>query len=118
MNGRPWWRYRTPTEGHAGVPLCGVGAPGVARQRGGVGERQALTPQNADRVIVAGERVERGGRGAGGKASGFFGMLRARAQSGKRRGRSAAHWCDETLATTATTLGFCGGAYFEGSNNE
>jgi hypothetical protein len=68
MNGRLCWRYRTPTERHAGVPLCGVGAPGVARQRSSVGERQALTPQNADRVIVAGERVE---RGAGEKAH-FF----------------------------------------------
>jgi len=40
-----------------------LGAPGVARERCGVGERQAWAPQAADRVIVAGDRVERGERG-------------------------------------------------------
>jgi len=56
----------------------------VARERGRVGERQALTPENADRVIVAGDRVARGERGAGEKAGffGVFGMLRARAELG------------------------------------
>ena len=52
-----------------------LGTPGVARERSPVGERQALTPENADRVIVAGERVARGERGAGEKA-GFFGVFR------------------------------------------
>src|SRR5215472_10404377 len=41
------------------------GAPGMACERGGVGERQALAPESADRVIVSGDRMEGGERGAG-----------------------------------------------------
>jgi hypothetical protein len=41
-----------------------LGAPREARERRGVGERQALAPQSADRVIVAGDRVQSRERGA------------------------------------------------------
>jgi len=63
-----------------------LGAAGVARQRGCIGERQALMPENADRVIVAGERVARGERGAGEKA-GFFAVFRQAACPGPARER-------------------------------
>jgi len=81
-----------------------LGAPGVARPCRGVGERQALTPEAIDRVIVAGDpvargerqvlapettdrvilvgdRVQGGERGAGGKAR-FFGGFRRAAHGG------------------------------------
>jgi hypothetical protein len=50
------------------------GAPGVARQHGGVGERQALAPQAADRVIVAGDRMTCRWHDAGEKARFFVGF--------------------------------------------
>jgi hypothetical protein len=45
-----------------------------------------LTPQTADRVIVAGDRVEGGERGAGEKA-GFFRVFRQAARPGPARKR-------------------------------
>jgi hypothetical protein len=62
-----------------------LGTPGVPRERGRVGERQALGPQATDRVIVAGDRMQRGECGAPARkpaSSGVFGMLRTRAQAG------------------------------------
>jgi hypothetical protein len=58
-----------------------LGAPGMARERGGVGERQALTPQGAARVIVAGDRMQGGERGAGEKARVFVGLGHAAARA-------------------------------------
>jgi len=63
----------------------------MARERGRVAERQALAPQAADRVILAGDRVERRECGTGEKGQ-FFGVFRHVARPRRIAGPEDINW--------------------------